>query len=91
MDDDQLEKMLRSTLTDIQAPDHLKEKMLADILASAPERVHRRALLRKELFIYRNPLKISGLLSLAVSGAIWLTTGPHGIADVLSSWMELIK
>lgn len=90
MDDEKLEKLLRSTLTDVQAPDHLKENMLADILAIAPDRMQHRALPRKELLIYRNPLKISGLFSLAVSGVVWLITG-HGLDKAISSLMGMIK
>ncbi|WP_177214744.1 hypothetical protein [Anaeromicropila populeti] len=72
MDDRKVEKLIKSLDTEVISPEGMKEKILLKVFL---ENKNEPVLTSFEKFIFVNPLRFACVISVSVSGALWMVLG----------------
>jgi hypothetical protein len=81
MNDKEIERLIKSTNTEIIPPEGLKDKILCNTLSQFTAEP---ALNAVERFIFKSPLRVACIFSIVISGILWAALGSDMIG-LLSS------
>ncbi|EGD48089.1 hypothetical protein Cpap_2777 [Ruminiclostridium papyrosolvens DSM 2782] len=72
MDDREVEKLIKSLDTEVTPPEGVKEKILLKVILENKKEL---VLTSFERFIFEKPLRFACVISVSVSGVLWMVLG----------------